>query len=222
VEARAHDGQLQEQVIELRAVPRAPDPAVEGAAGQTERNQDEPHLPADDVRPRHDHPGRQRQLRVKAAVELGERRDHLDDNDADEGHREADQDDGVNHRGDRPRTDRIDGFRIRHEPPQNRVEVAGALARHQRRGVDARKQLAVERERLGERRTRAYLFVHVIQHGLEQGVREPGLQDVKRLHQRHAGLQQRGQFLVEHQELVPLDLPGAAEREAAQANAGLE
>ena len=71
-------------------------------------------------------------------------------------------------------------------------------------------------KRIRQGRARAHLLVDVVQDGLEDGVGEADPQDVQRLHQRHAGLEQRGELLVEDQELVTAD-PRAppAEREAA-------
>ena len=68
-------------------------------------------------------------------------------------------------------------------------------------------------ERVRQRRAAAYLFVHIIQYRLQDRVAQARAQNVQRLHQRHAGLEQRGQFLVEHQEFVSRDLSALAERE---------
>jgi hypothetical protein len=64
-------------------------------------------------------------------------------------------------------------------------------------------------ERIRERRAAAHLLVHVVEHGLEDGIRQALAQDVERLHEWHAGLEQRGEFLVEDQELVTANLPAA-------------
>ena len=48
--------------------------------------------------------------------------------------------------------------------------------------------------------------MNAVEHRLERGVRDPGAQDVERLDQRHAGLEQRGQLLVEDQKLLMSDL----------------
>ena len=78
-------------------------------------------------------------------------------------------------------------------------------------------------ERVGKRRSRPDLLVHVVEDGLEHRIGEANPQDVERLHERHAGLEQRRQFLIEDQELVPRDLrPPAAEREPAQAAPGAQ
>ena len=48
----------------------------------------------------------------------------------------------------------------------------------------------------------AHFFVHIIEDGFEDRIGQPRSQDVERLHQWHACLEQRRQLLVEHQELV--------------------
>ena len=154
---------------------------------------------------------------VEAAVEVRERRHHLDHDDADQHDRQRDQDHRIDHRRDGLGPDRVDGLGVGHKAPQHGVEVAGALARHQRRGVDAGKQIAVRRKRVGQRRAAAHLFVHIIQHRFEHRVGHARAQDVERLHERHAGLEQRGQLLVEHQELVARDLAALTEGKAAEA-----
>ena len=70
----------------------------------------------------------------------------------------------IDQRRDRLALHRRDDLRVLDVAPQHRVEVAAALAGQQRRGVDARKQLAVRVERVRQRRAGPHLLVHVVQH----------------------------------------------------------
>ena len=73
-----------------------------------------------------------------------------------------------------------------------------------------------------ERRSTANLFVDGVEDGFEEGVREARPQDIERLHQGHAGLQQRRQFLVEYEEFVTGNLAPAAERQTRPGEPGLQ
>ncbi len=57
-------------------------------------------------------------------------------------------------------------------------------------------------EGIRERRAAAHLLVDIIEHRLEDRIREPHAENIEGLDQRHAGLEQRRQLLVEHQKLV--------------------
>ena len=159
--------------------------------------------------------------RVEAQIELGKRRHHLDDDDAHQEDRQRDQDDRIDHRGNRLRPDGIDRLRVGDEAAQHRIEIARPLARHQRSGVDRRKQVAVRGECVRQRRAASHLLVNIVEHGLEHRVTEARPEDVEGLDQRHARLQQGRQLLVEDQELVALDLAALRRRSSArQSRAG--
>ena len=112
---------------------------------------------------------RQRQLGVEAAVELGERRHHLDDDDADEHDGQRDQDGRVDQRRDRLLADRVD------RPSRRRRSGAAP-----RRGCRRARPPSATRcrrsgnsspcacERVRQRRARPHLLVHVVEHRLER------------------------------------------------------
>ena len=85
----------------------------------------------------------------------------------------SDEDDRIDQRGDRLAPDRIDHLLVDDIPPQNGVEVAAAFARQQRRRVDARKQIAVIAERVGQGHASAHLLVHVVEHTAENRCSRP-------------------------------------------------
>ena len=117
---------------------------------------------------------------------------------------------GIHQRRDRLALHGRDDLRVLDVAAQHRVEVAAALAGQQRRRVDAGKQVAVRGERVRQRRARSHLLVHVVEHRRNTGDVDAPLQEVERLDQRHAGLEQRGQFLVEDEELAGVDRAAAA------------
>ena len=98
-------------------------------------------------------------------------------------------------------------------PPQHRVEAAAALAGEQRRRVDARDQRAMVGEGVRQRRAGPDAFVDVVQHAAEDRRLDPAPQQVERLHERHPGFEQRGELLVENEEIVGRDSPRTAELE---------
>jgi hypothetical protein len=82
----------------------------------------------------------------------------------------------------------------------------------------------MRRKGLRQRAARLDLLVHVVEHRLEAGVRDPLAQNVERLDERHARFEQRGQLLIEDEELLPGDAAARAEgkRQARQAGPPLE
>src|SRR5689334_8737757 len=80
------------------------------------------------------------------------------------------------------------------------------------------------RERLREGGSSLDPLVDPIEHGLEGRVRDALAQNVERLDERHARLEQRRQLLVEHQEFPPRDPAAAtpAKRQPWKRSAGLE
>ncbi len=58
--------------------------------------------------------------------------------------------------------------------------------------------------------------MHVVEHPAEHRVDDLMAQQIYRLHQRHSGLQQRGEFLVKDEKFVPGDFP-ALQKDAAAA-----
>jgi len=128
-----------------------------------------------------------------------------DDDDGDDHDRERDENRGIDERGDGlPLYARHD-LDVGDVAPQHLLEIARLLTRHQRRRVDTGKQGPVRFERLRQRATRSHALVDVVQHALEDDVRNALTQDVERLHQRHAGFEERRQFLVEDEELAAGD-----------------
>ncbi len=177
------------------------------------------NLAANRVRRRHDDTGGQGQLRAESLVELVELRDHAHHDDRDHCEREQRQHGRIHERRHHLATHRAEHLHVRHVAAQHLLQAAAALSGHQRRGVDRRDVTRVGVEGVRQRRARSHLFVDVVQHALEDGVRDVAAQDVERLDQRHAGLEQRGQFLVEDEELVELDASAPRRGEAGQAAA---
>ena len=79
-------------------------------------------------------------------------------------------------------------------------------------------------EGVGQRRARLHPLVHVVEDGLEERIGDAAAQQVERLHERHARLEQRRQLLVEDEELARADAPAPRqpEREPAEAPLRLE
>src|ERR671937_642723 len=74
-------------------------------------------------------------------------------------------------------------------------------------------------ERFRQRASGPDALLHVVQHGIEERIGHPTAQDIERLHERHAGFEQRRQLLIEDQELAhrharPRRQRKSAEREA--------
>jgi hypothetical protein len=72
-------------------------------------------------------------------------------------------------------------------------------------------------ERFRQRAPRSHALVDVVEHRLEDRVGHAGAQDVERLDERHAGLEQRRQLLVEDEELAGRHLPPLRQRRQADA-----
>ena len=72
-------------------------------------------------------------------------------------------------------------------------------------------------ERLRQRAARPHALVHVVEHDLEDRVGDALAQDVERLHERHARLEQRRQLLVEDEELAAGDLAPVRQRRQVDA-----
>ena len=164
---------------------------------------------AHQVRDRDQDPRGERQLGAEAAVEVLERRHHLDHDAEQHQQRQREQHRRINHRRERVALHRVDDARVGDEAAQHLVEVAALLAGQQRRGVDRREQRRVVGAGVGEGDARPDLLVDVVERALEGGVRDLLAQDVERLRQRHAGLQQRRQLLVEEQQLLAGHARGA-------------
>ena len=153
----------------------------------------------------------------KLAVEVGERRHHLQHDDRHQHQRERHQDRRIHERRHRLALHGRDDLRVLDVAAQHGVQVAAALAGQERRRVDARKQIALRLECVGQRRPRSHLVVHVVQHAAEHRGRHAPLQEIERLHERHPGLEQRRQFLIEDQELAHVD-PGRLRQVNRQAS----
>ncbi len=207
----------QDQPVETCPLPLLPEPHDAGGDRRRERERDQQKLLADNARDAQDDAGDERQLGVKALVEIREGRHHLQHDDRHENERQRYQDRRIDQRGDRPSPDGRDDLRVLDEAPQHGVEAAAALAGQQRGRVHARKQRAVDGERVRHRRARSHLLVHVVQDAAEGRRRDTPPEQVERLHERHASLQQRRQLLVEHEKLERRDsrLPGQPQPQLA-------
>ena len=122
----------------------------------------------------------------------------------------------INQGGHRPAADGPDDFLVGHVAADDRVEVAAALAGHERCRVHRREKASVLGERVRQRGARLHLLVDGIDHGLECRVGDALPQDVQRLDQRHPGFEERRQFLVEDEEFPAAD-PAAARGGDAEA-----
>ena len=153
----------------------------------------------------------------KRAVEVLERRHHLDHDAEQHQQRQREQHGRIDQRRDRVALHGVDDARVGDEAAQHLVEVAALLAGEQRRGVDRGKQRRVVGAGVGEGDAGADLLVDVVERALEGGIGHLLAQDVERLRQRHARLQQRRQLLVEEQQLLARDAPAAEGRQRRQA-----
>ena len=150
----------------------------------------------------------------------------LKNDQTDHGHRQRDEHGRVDQRGDDVPAHGRQHLDVLHIAAEHLLQAAALLARHERRGVDAGKHL-LRVERLGERRAGSHFLVDVVERDLERRVRHALAQNVERLHERQAGLEQRRQLLVEDEELggrnaapsrqvqlkaADLDAPAAAPR----------
>ena len=162
-------------------------------------------------------PGSQRQLGPEGAVEVLERRHHPDHDAGQQQQRQREQHRRIDHRRERVALHRVDDARVGDEAAQHLVEIAALLAGEQRRGVNGREQGGVIGAGVGEGDAGADLLVDVVEGALEGRVGNLLAQDVERLRQRHAGLQQRRQLLVEEQQLLARHAPAAERRQRRQA-----
>src|SRR5690242_8839521 len=81
----------------------------------------------------------------------------------------------------------------------------------------------MRRKRIRQRRAGAHLLVNVVEHRLEHRIVQARSKNIERLHERHAGFEQRRQFLVEDKEFVAGYLAAlAADGEAGKAEPRLE
>src|SRR4051794_3563741 len=71
-------------------------------------------------------------------------------------------------------------------------------------------------ERFRQRAARPHALVNVVQNAFEMRVGDTAAQDVQRLHQRHPGLEQGGQFLVEDEEFAGGNPGARGELETAE------
>ena len=76
-------------------------------------------------------------------------------------------------------------------------------------------------KRVRQRRARSHLLVHVVEHRTERRRLDAPLQQIERLHERHAGLEQRRQLLVEDEELARRNPPLLRQAEATAGNRAL-
>ena len=171
---------------------------------------DQRELAADERGDIHDDARRERQLGAKAGVEIGERRHDLEHDDRNQYERERDQDGRIHQRRDGLSLQRGDDLRVLDVTPQDRIEIAAALACQQRGRVDARKQIVLGRKGVRQRGARPDAIVDIVEHRTKYRRRDAALQQIQRLHQRHAGLEERGEFLVEDQELAHVDAGSTA------------
>ncbi len=148
---------------------------------------------------------------LKLVVEERERRHELHHDDADDDQRKHEQHDGIHERADRPAADTADQLGVGHVAPQHRFEVAAALSRQQRGRVDARHQLAMFLEGIRKLRASLHSLVHGVEHRLEHRVGQAAAEQVERLDQWHARLEERRELLVEFQKTRRADAPTPAD-----------
>ena len=154
---------------------------------------------------------RERQLLVELLIEGAELRHDPQHDDRYDGERQDHQDGRIDQRRDRLALHRGDDLHVRHVAANDLLEIAALLARQQRRRVDTGKERAVRLERLRQRAPRPHPLVDIVQHRLEQRVRDPAAQNVQRLDERHARLEQRRELLIEDEEF-----PGGHPRTSRQ------
>ena len=156
-------------------------------------------------------------------VEVGELRHDFEDDEADDHDRERDEHDRIDQRGHDVRTHRGQHFHVLDVAADHLLETAALLARHERGRVDAREQ-ALRLERFRQRRARAHASVHVVERRAKRRIRHALAEDVQRLHERQPGLEQRGQLLIEDEEIRVRNLaaPRHGHPHAAQADAATD
>ena len=108
---------------------------------------------------------------------------------------------------------------IRDVSPDHLLEVAALLAGEERGGVNAREECAVRLEGLRQRAPSPHPVVHVVQNRLEDRIGRPAPEDVEGLNERHAGLEQRRELLVEDHEFASRDPRAPQERDAGETRA---
>ncbi len=120
--------------------------------------------------------------------------------------RQRDQDGRVDERRDRLPLHRGDDLGVLDEPPEHSCRDCRCAPR--RRAMPCRcsetgcRARAKASDSAMPPRTRSCTSSRTER---KIGARDPSLQQIKRLHQWHAGAQQRGEFLVEHEELAHRD-----------------
>ena len=213
---------LERPAIEPPPVARALQPHPEAARRCHDRQHHEKEIRPGKRRKRHDHPGRERQFLPELVVEGPELRDHPQHDDPDHDAGQQQQDCRIDQGGNRFPLHPRHHFDVGHVPADDLFEASALLPGQERRRVNTGKQRPVRIERLGERVAPPHPLVDIVQHALEERVRHPLPENVEGLHQRHAGLEQGRQLLVEDEELpgrnarAPRHLQGA-ERHVAGA-----
>jgi hypothetical protein len=150
----------------------------------------------------HHDPRRERQHRLRTVlpVELRELRHQAEHHQTHHDDRQRHEHRGIDERGHHLRPDAREHLDVLHVPAHDLLEAAALFAGHQRGRVHAGKE-PLGFEGLRERAAGAHPPVDVIERRPERGVRHPLPKDVERLHERQSRLEQRGQLLVEDEEL---------------------
>jgi len=193
---------VQQHLVQADPLPRPLEPRHHREPGDDDGQQDHPDVADQRVRDGHDDACRERELAAEVAIERREGRHDLQHDDADEHQHHRDQNRRVDEGRQGLAADVGDDLVVGHVAPEHRLQVAAALARHEGCGIDGRKQRPVPGERVREGRSGLDLVVDAVEDALEGGVRDALAQDVQGLDEGHAGLEQCGQFLIEHEELA--------------------
>ena len=148
---------------------------------------------------------RQRQLRAEAGEQLGERRDDLPQDRADDDRGDHDDGDRIDHRRlDLPL--QLDGLLdVDRQPLEDRVEDAARLAGGDHVRVERVEGLRVLLHRVGERGAGFDVLAHLQDHRREALVRLLLAEDVEALHQRQPGVDHDRELAGEDRQVLRRD-----------------
>ena len=183
-------------------LPRLPEPHRERGDGRADRQKNEDELGAEEGRQPDDHPRDQRQLGVEGRVKVRERRHHLQHDDRDEDERQRHEDRRIDQRRHHlPLHGRDDLRCTRRSGAASRPGCRCARrqgARPYRRSETARRGSQNASDSAVPDRTCSYTSSSTLR---KTGELTRRLQEIQRLDERHAGLEQRRQLLIENEKL---------------------
>src|SRR5450830_15262 len=217
LEDRPDERKAQEEAVPGDAPRVARLPAGENDAPHGERRRHDENVRVQEVgRPDH-HPRDEGQpARLEAREELPELRDDVRHQDADEPDGQGDEDrridEGPRHLAPDPAEDLLVG----EIAAQHLFDLARALTGLERGRVEPREDVAVREEGVREGDARDELAADVLQDRLEARILLALEEDVEAVHDGEAGLQERGELLVEDEELPRFHRAAAARHEPRQ------